>query len=102
MSASLAAVLLGSYLIKEPLFVTMATKYKDFLPEEIRERIARPEMIQQYTTLTLYVAIALFGHAAVTAFAAQKMSNWWWLAIRGFGFYFFLAAATIALRFTAS
>lgn len=98
LSAILGIILLTSYLINEPLLVSMATKYKDFFPPEQQQLVTHPQIIKMFEILTLNSAFAFFGHALVTAYAAWKLSNWWWIAIRGIGFYLFAFLSVIASR----
>jgi intracellular septation protein A len=99
LSLIIGVVLIVSYLLNEPLMLKLATKYKDLYPEQFQAQLNAPRFLKSLEISTLSMGIGLFAHAAATAFAAFKLSNWWWLAVRGIGFYLFMAGALICQRF---
>lgn len=95
-SMVLSLSLLISYALKRPLFLTFMMKYKNQLPEMMQQQLGNPLFLKLLQYATFYTGIALTFHAIATAFAALKLSKWWWLIIRGVGFYVFLFMAFIA------
>lgn len=100
MSLILGGILLVSYFVNEPLFLNMMIKYKEFYPEDFINLINQSEFQKLLTLYTRNVGVAMIFHGFVTAYAAWKMSNWWWILIRGVGFYFFLILAAFVTRWT--
>ena len=90
LSLVMAVVLIISFSINEPLLLKMATKYQDLYPPEFQMQFKNPRFLKILEISTFSVGIGLLAHALVTAIAAFKLSNWWWLAVRGVGFYFFV------------
>ena len=97
--AFLGLVFIISYIIGKPLFYTLLVKYQDLLPEETRQQILKPEVIQFFKDYTVAGGLALIAHGTTTAWAALKLSNWWWIAVRGIGFHLFLFLGVIGLIF---
>jgi len=98
LSIIMGTMLLVSYFMGEPLFLTMMSKYKDFYPPEMVLQIQTPQFQKLLTLSTLSCGIALYFHAIATAIAAFYLSNWWWLAVRGIGFYLFVGLAFFVQR----
>ncbi len=98
-SIILGGILLFSYLNHEPIFLTIVTKYSQFFPEQMQEQLSNPYFAQILTRLTRNTAVAVFAHGALVAFAAWKLSNWWWIAARVVGFYLFALVAALYTRF---
>lgn len=90
LSTIMGSMLLISYFMGEPLLLTMMSKYKEFYPPEMAMQIETPMFQRLLTLSTLSTGIALFFHAVATAIAAFYLSNWWWLVVRGVGFYLFV------------
>ncbi|MCB9061021.1 MAG: septation protein IspZ [Halobacteriovoraceae bacterium] len=99
MSFILATVLITSFLMGKPLLYELMMKYKDQIIKAMplfENNFGNPMYIVQLKISTCTLGVFLYLHAIVTAIAAFKMSNWWWIAIRGIGFYVFLFLSTIA------
>lgn len=101
LGAVVGLVLLVSYMIGKPLLLTMSQKYQSFFPPQVQMILEQPKVQRQLQLLTLTSGIMTLAHAGLTAYAAMKMSNWWWLGIRGIGYYIFLFAAVVLARFIA-
>jgi hypothetical protein len=99
LSLVMGSTLTISYLMGAPLFLTMMTKYKAFYPPEMAARVSDPEFLHLLRVSTLSCGIALYFHALATGIAAFFLSNWWWLAVRGVGFYLFIGLAFFIQRF---
>ena len=91
--------LLISWFNDEPLFVAMALKYAELLPIEVQSMLKHPLYLRLLELVTLNTGIALLLHGILTAWAAYKLSTWWWIAIRGVGFYLFCFIAFLFARF---
>tara|TARA_R110000868_G_scaffold61524_1_gene186938 strand:+ start:48807 stop:49364 length:558 start_codon:yes stop_codon:yes gene_type:complete len=97
-SLMMALWLMVSWSMDEPLFVAMAIKYAAMLPIEVQMRLKNPAYLQMLDLATLTTGIGLACHAAVTALAAYYLSNWWWIAVRGIGFYVFSLAGMFSAK----
>ena len=91
-------VLYITYFIGEPILYKMMIKYKDLFPQEYLPMIQTPFFVAYTKKATLYFAHCLVIQTALVAYSALKLSNWWWIAIRGLGFYLFLFLASILTR----
>jgi len=98
LSLLMALVLIISFSINEPLLLNLATKYKELYPPQFQLQFSNPHFLKLLEISTLSMGIGLLVHAFVTALAAFKLSNWWWLAVRGVGFYFFVGLSLIIQR----
>ncbi len=102
---SFISVFLGGWLIiswlqKEALLVAMAQKYSHLLPSEVRTNLLHPGYLHLLDHTTLCVGIALLFHAGVTAWAAWRLGTWWWILVRGIGFYAFCFGAMLIAQLT--
>ena len=94
-----SGMLIYSFYADAPLLLEFAVKYAHLLPEQNQEMLKVP-MFQEILRLsTLSMGIGLMFHGIATWVAAVFLSNWWWLVIRGVGFYFFSFAAIFSTRF---
>ncbi|MEK6624920.1 MAG: hypothetical protein AABY86_08130, partial [Bdellovibrionota bacterium] len=77
-------------------------KYNGLVSEQMEEQIKallRETWFRQIlTTNTWTMGVMLYLHATLTTIAAFKLSNWWWLALRGIGFYVLIFLSTIIAR----
>jgi len=90
LSLFMGLILLVTYWMGNPLLYAMAIKYKAQFPPEMQQQLEQPMTQAVFIAASHYFGYSLIAHGLVTAWAAIKLSNWWWLAIRGFGFYIFL------------
>lgn len=97
-SSIIGIILIVSYLINDPLLLNMSLKYADFFPPQFQKQIHSPLMQQLLIKSTLTVGWAHIAHAIVCGLAAFKLNKWWWIAIRGIGYYFFMIAGLIAAK----
>ncbi|RLA63055.1 MAG: hypothetical protein DRQ88_07350 [Epsilonproteobacteria bacterium] len=95
LSLVMGLVLIISFSIHEPLLLNLATKYKELYPPEFQLQFANPHFLKLLEISTFSMGLGLLAHALVTALAAFKLSNWWWLAVRGVGFYFFVGLSLV-------
>jgi len=96
LSLALGLALIISYLMDQALLYVMTIKYKSILPAVVQANLQHPKMILYLKMGTLTMGIGIILHGIVTAYAALKLSNWWWIAIRGLGFYGFLFLSNYA------
>lgn len=107
LSVTLGIWFIISYWMDNPLLLTMMIKYKNQMPAQLQENLQNPLYMKLLKIATHYCGFAFIAHGGVTAFAALKLSNWWWIAIRGIGFYvlfslaFFLAIFTVKMQTVA-
>ncbi len=96
----LSSVLLVSYWIGRPIIYVMLIKYQTKLPVEMQQAISNPILLEVLKLGTHYLGYTLLIHAMLVAYAAIKLSNWWWIIIRGVGFYvaMFIAIQLAALQ----
>jgi intracellular septation protein A len=97
-SLLIALVLIGSYLLDEPLLVSFAVKYQDLYPDDLKYQLTNPAFLNLLRISTLTYGLSMLAHAAVTTWAAFRLNNWWWLFMRGVGFYVLLLLATLASK----
>jgi intracellular septation protein A len=93
-----ALVLFASTLLGKPILLAMMDKYQSFMPDQTRHLLREHFFRSLITKFNYCLGFSLIAHGALTAFAAHRLSNWWWLIIRGIGFYFFLFLAMVAAR----
>jgi len=100
LSSIFGLVLISSFILGKPLLLEMSIKYASALPAQQRFLLQQPITQELLKLATSYLGIALFLHAGVTYWAAIKLSNWWWIAVRGIGFYLFSTIAFLCARFS--
>jgi len=98
LSALFGAYLVITWLTGHPLILEMLDKYKDLMPAQVKEAMGYAEFREMFSLMSLTVGIGMFFHAAATAFAALKLNKWWWIAVRGVGFYFFFFTSGFIAR----
>lgn len=85
--------------INKPILIFMLNKYASILPVELQNNIENPLMQNLLARLSCYLGFGFLLHASVVAYAAFRMSNWWWLIIRGIGLYIMMALCVLMARF---
>jgi len=90
--------LIISYFFSKPLLYEFSLKYRSFFSENQQQVLFHPQSIALLKFATPCLGVALLLHAFVTALAAIKLSNWWWIAIRGIGFYLFSFLSFVVAR----
>ncbi len=83
----------------KPLLVMMLNKYQLMIPSEMREMIMHPESMRRMAVLSGILGWGFLLHAALVAYSAFRMSKWWWLIIRGVGFYVMLFVCAMLVNF---
>ncbi len=100
LSGALGIIFLVSYWMGHPLLVEFIDKYASELPAEIQMRFSYPPMRQLLSVSSHFIGYAFVAHGALTGWSAFKLSNWWWIVIRGLGFYIFQIIALFAAKFS--
>ena len=98
------SLLLGSYLLftyfsNDPFFVKLVFKYSDLLSDDQVLILKHPSNLRILKVSSMTSGFGLILHGAVTYIAAIKLSNWWWLAVRGIGFYLFMFVSFFIAKF---
>jgi len=99
LSGALGLALLIFYWIGKPLFYIMLMKYQHQLPTEVKVQLQNPYFVEFFKLSSHYSGYALLLHAGLCAWAALKLSNWWWIAVRVLGFYILLFMAAMVSSF---
>ncbi|MDA8793350.1 hypothetical protein N9N67_08890 [Bacteriovoracaceae bacterium] len=89
---TLSSLLIGSTLFSRPIMLEMFIKYQKILPpqfEHVTTFYNSPKGVELLSNANWILGIFILIHALIVLWSAYKLSNWWWLAIRGIGFYFF-------------
>lgn len=94
----LAGVLLVTYFMGDPILVALMHKYASKMPPDIVSRIQHPLFVRMIALVHVHAGIGYLLHAALVGYAAFKLSNWWWIAIRGVGFYIVMFLATFTAQ----
>ncbi len=93
------AVLLVMQSMGKPLLLMMFEKYDTLIPEEYRANFKHPQVLLMLARLSLILGFGFIIHAGLVAYAAFRLSNWWWLIIRGIGLYIMLFLCCLLVRF---
>ncbi|MCE9596454.1 MAG: septation protein IspZ [Spirochaetia bacterium] len=88
------------FVLDKPLLIVMYDKYmKGALGPVLADDTKRIVFLRAMHTLSRDMGFWFLLHAALTAWAAMKLSKWWWFAIRVPGLYIImLLACFIAIR----
>lgn len=96
----LSIVFLVMQVAQKPLLVVIAQHYQNHLPAPLQAQMANPLFYDLLARLSSVLGVGLLAHAALTAYAAFFLNNWWWIAFRGIGFYLMLAGCVLWVRLT--
>jgi intracellular septation protein len=95
-----AIVLFVMQALGKPLLVMMIQKYQLMFPEEVRELMLSEANLRVMEKLSSILGFGFLIHAALVAYSAFRMNKWWWLIIRGIGFYLMLIVCTVIATVT--
>jgi hypothetical protein len=95
-----AAVLLIMQVMGKPLLVVALQKYDTLIPSEFRASLNSPLAKDMLRRVSFILGIGFIVHACAVLYAALRMSNWWWLLIRGVGIYVMMIICVLIARFT--
>ena len=87
LSAVMALTLLVTYSLGRPLLLMAADRYGEMFPEQMRWVLVHPYARQILERASLYLGFGFLVHAGAVAWAALRLSNWWWFATRSVGSY---------------
>ncbi|MCB9026507.1 MAG: septation protein IspZ [Bdellovibrionaceae bacterium] len=90
LSFAFGAFLVIAHWMGNHVLLDGVTKYSELFSEEQRMIFANDSMMNILRRAGLTVGIALIFHGLVSAWAAFKLSRWWWLTIAGLGIYIFM------------
>lgn len=96
---SFGLVMLVLQIMNQPILLLVMDKYGSIIPAEVATNLQHPLARQMLARASLYLGIGFLLHAGLVAYAAYRMSNWWWLFIRGIGLYIMMGLAVAAARF---
>lgn len=94
-----AIILFVMQVMGKPLLVVALEKYDSIIPIEFRSGINNPLAKDMLARVSFYLGFGFLAHALVVLYAALRMSNWWWLIIRGLGVYVMMLACIVIARF---
>lgn len=87
LSSITALVFLVAYALSKPLLLLAADRYREIFPEQMQAILGQPRIRQIFARASLYMGFGCIVHAAAVAWAALRLSNWWWLVTRTGGAY---------------
>ena len=70
-----------------PLLIVIFNKYQAMVPAEARAMLAQPNTQDMLGRASYYLGWGFLFHGGLVAYSALRMSNWWWLLLRGIGVY---------------
>lgn len=91
--------LIVMYFFDKPLLVMLMNKYQYAMPAEYKEMVSTPIFKNLMQKLSYILGWGFLIHAGLVAYAAYRLSNYWWLAIRGIGVYIMMFLCTFIARF---
>ncbi len=95
---SFGCVVLVLQILGKPILLLVMEKYGSLVPAEIQINAQNPLVQKMLSQTSLNLGIGLLLHAALVAYAAFRMSNWWWLFIRGIGLYVMMGICVLMAR----
>ena len=99
LSVVTAAALLVTCLLDRPLLVMAMDRYGPTLPESMRLTLQQPQVRAILERASLYLGFGFLLHAGAVAWAALRLGNWGWFAVRSVGAYaMMLVVMLLAMR----
>ena len=92
---ALAITCLVSYAMGKPLLVIAVERYSQAIPPQFHSQLQDPYIQAVLRRGSLYMGFGLIAQAILVGWAAVRLSNWWWLAIRTVGFYVMLTLVVL-------
>ncbi len=96
LSVAIGFLLLITYWFNHPLLYEMMIKYQSKLPPMAIEQLNNQAYVLLLKNSSHYLGYFFIAHGIVVAWSALKLSNWWWIIIRGIGFWIFMAMGIVA------
>ncbi|MFZ8933023.1 MAG: hypothetical protein ACO2ZP_03910 [Bacteriovoracaceae bacterium] len=98
LSIVISVILITTYITDRPFLLEFSLKYQDFLPQNFKAMLARNDFQNLLTISTLTLGVAHLGHGVLVYWSAIRLNNWWWIAMRGIGYYLFMALGLLSAR----
>jgi intracellular septation protein len=95
---SFGCVVLVLQILGKPILLLVIEKYGSLVPAEMQINANNPLVQKMLSQTSLNLGMGLLLHAALVAYAAFRMSNWWWLFIRGIGLYVMMGICVLMAR----
>ena len=97
LSFGFGAFLTIAYFLGNHVLLDGFNKYSLAIPvnAEAFAMIGKERMDLLFINMGLTTGVALLAHSVVAAYAALKLSRWWWFAIAGVGVYAFMFLGAI-------
>src|SRR6185437_13048650 len=92
-------ILLVMQAIGKPLLLILFEKYQNLIPGELQNNINNPAVKILLARSSLILGFGFLLHAFAVLYAALRMSNWWWLFVRGVGLYVMMFLCIMLARF---
>ena len=86
-----ASIMFATSAIGTPVMVEMADHYAPMMPEIAQTPLAQESLRAALARTNLYMGFGFTIYAIACAWAALRLSRWWWLAISGPGLYLIIA-----------
>lgn len=98
LSISFGLISLVLYFFDYPILLKFSIKYASQMPANFQTMFVREDVKLLLIKSSHYIGYAFLVHGAAILWAALKLSNWWWIVIRGVGFYLFMFVALMLAR----
>jgi len=95
----MAAIVAYFQFFDEPILLKFLPKYRMMMPEENQAVLNDPRTLEKFSKISGQLIYVFLLHAAMTAYAAARMSNVAWLMIRGVGIWVLIIGLAILNRF---
>ncbi len=87
-----------TYNMGQPFILELMDKYQAIFPEETQRKLQDISVRMFIAEWNYYLGYSLLIHAAITAWAAFKLNNWWWIFMRGVGLLVLAGCALLVTR----
>ncbi len=95
---SFGCIVLGLQAFGKPILLLVMEKYSSLVPADMHINTANPQVKKMLSNASFNLGVGFLVHAALVAYAAYRLSNWWWLFIRGIGLYVMMAICVLMAR----
>lgn len=93
-----SCVIITYQIIGKPILILFFEKYGSLIPAALQSQLQNPHMHEMLGRVSLYLGLGFLLHSVLVAYAALRLSNWWWLLIRGIGLYVMMALCVVIAR----
>ncbi len=98
LSLLIGLILITSYFLNRPFLLEFSLKYKALLPSNFAVMLENPHFKKLLSLSTLTLGFSHFLHAGGVYWSAIKLNNWWWIIMRGVGYYLFMLLGLLSAR----